>query len=203
MIRGTQQQQIRLSARRRKTSSARRAVSSTNAPRGAEVRRRVTSGKASPVVVQSAQDVEREAALKDFGIAIRYFRRRDYQRASELFARVATGPVVADSLSERVLCARSLAAQSSVSDRPDTSVSSRRNDVAGNPACPFPQRLQSFGRAAATLSHVGHRGAGAVWPGGVGGAACASVSETAMSSTSKISSALDGIGERPASPYAS
>ena len=93
MIRGTRHKQARLSARRRKTSSARRAVGSRNAPRGAEVRRRVTSGKASPVVVQGAQDVEREAALKDFGIAIRYFRRRDYQRASELFARVATGPV--------------------------------------------------------------------------------------------------------------
>ena len=93
MIRGTRQKQARLSARRRKTSSARRTVSSTNARRGAEVRRRVRTGKASPVVVQSAHDVEREAALKDFGIAIRYFRRRDYQRASELFARVATGPV--------------------------------------------------------------------------------------------------------------
>ena len=93
MIRGTRQKQARLSARRRKTSSARRTVSSTNAPRGAEARRRVRTGKGSPVVVQSAHDVEREAALKDFGIAIRYFQRRDYQRASDLFARVATGPV--------------------------------------------------------------------------------------------------------------
>lgn len=93
MIRGTRQKQARLSARRRKTSSARRAVGSRNAPRGAQVRRRVRTGKASPVVVQSAHDVEREAALKDFGIAIRYFQRKDYQRASDLFARVATGPV--------------------------------------------------------------------------------------------------------------
>ena len=93
MIRGTRQKQARLSARRRKTSSARRAVGSRNAPRGAQMRRRVRTGKASPVVVQSAHDVEREAALKDFGIAIRYFQRRDYQRASDLFARVATGPV--------------------------------------------------------------------------------------------------------------
>lgn len=93
MIRGTRHKQTRLSPRRRKTSSARRSVSSTNARRGAEVRRRVRTRKTPPVVVQNARDVEREAALKDFGIAIRYFQKRDFQRASELFEKVATAPV--------------------------------------------------------------------------------------------------------------
>ncbi|HET9176750.1 MAG TPA: tetratricopeptide repeat protein [Terriglobia bacterium] len=45
------------------------------------------------MVVQNPHDVEREAALKDFGIAIRYFQKRDYQRASELFEKVARAPV--------------------------------------------------------------------------------------------------------------
>jgi tetratricopeptide (TPR) repeat protein len=54
---------------------------------------RVKTRKTSPAVVQNVQDLEREVALKNFGIAIRHFRKRDYQRASELFEKVATGPV--------------------------------------------------------------------------------------------------------------
>ena len=54
---------------------------------------RVRTGKTSPVAVQKAQEAERDSVLKSFGIAIRYFRKRDYQRASELFEKVATGPV--------------------------------------------------------------------------------------------------------------
>ncbi|HEX5412298.1 MAG TPA: hypothetical protein VFZ27_10595 [Terriglobia bacterium] len=48
--------------------------------------------KPVPAVIQSHQELEREEALKNFGKAVRYFQKRDYERASELFEKVATGP---------------------------------------------------------------------------------------------------------------
>lgn len=95
MIRGTRQKQTRLSPRRRKASSALRGAGSRNVS-GRESAHRVTakpSRKTAPVVVQSPQDIEREAALKNFGTAVRYFQKRDYERATELFEKVAAGPV--------------------------------------------------------------------------------------------------------------
>ncbi|HXH50989.1 MAG TPA: hypothetical protein VNM47_16725 [Terriglobia bacterium] len=49
--------------------------------------------RAAPVVVQKPKDIVREAALKNFGAAVRYFQRKDYGRAAELFEKVAAGPV--------------------------------------------------------------------------------------------------------------
>jgi tetratricopeptide (TPR) repeat protein len=92
MIRGTRHKQSRLSPRRRKTASSRRIARARSTSQN-DVVQRVKTRKASPAVVQNVQDLEREVALKNFGIAIRYFQKRDYQRASELFEKVATGPV--------------------------------------------------------------------------------------------------------------
>ena len=43
--------------------------------------------------VEKPRDIQRETALKNFGTAIRFFHRRDYDRAAALFKKVAASPV--------------------------------------------------------------------------------------------------------------
>ncbi|TAM83844.1 MAG: hypothetical protein EPN47_03265 [Acidobacteria bacterium] len=95
MIRGTRQKQTRLSSQRGKTSSTRRAAGTRSASRREAAHRVRTklSRKAAPVVIHSPKDLEREASLKNFGTAVRYFQRRNYEKAAELFEKVAAGPV--------------------------------------------------------------------------------------------------------------
>lgn len=95
MIRGTRQKQSRVSAQRSKTSPSRRAAGSRSASRRDAVRRARTkhSRRTVSVPVPSPLDIEREAALKNFGTAVRYLQKRDYARASELFEKLASGPV--------------------------------------------------------------------------------------------------------------
>jgi tetratricopeptide (TPR) repeat protein len=95
MIRGTRQKQTRLSNRQRKSSSTRRVADSRGVSRRETVHglRAKPGRKVSTVVVQEPRDVVRETALKNFGAAVRYFRRKNYQKASELFEKVASGPV--------------------------------------------------------------------------------------------------------------
>jgi tetratricopeptide (TPR) repeat protein len=94
-MRGTRQKQTRLSPRRRKMSSPRRVAGSRSSSRREAAHRVRTrpSRKTAPVVVQKPKDIEREAALKNFGTAVRYFQRRDYEKAAALFEKVAAGPV--------------------------------------------------------------------------------------------------------------
>jgi tetratricopeptide (TPR) repeat protein len=49
--------------------------------------------KAASKPVQQPRDIERETALKNFGTAIRFFYRRDYDKAAALFEKVAASPV--------------------------------------------------------------------------------------------------------------
>jgi tetratricopeptide (TPR) repeat protein len=95
MIRGTRQKQTRLSHRQRKTSSTRRVAGSGSVSRREAVHRvRAKPGrKTAPVVVQKPKDIVRETALKNFGAAVRYFQRRHYEKAAELFEKVAASPV--------------------------------------------------------------------------------------------------------------
>ena len=43
--------------------------------------------------VEKPRDIQRETALKNFGTAIRFFHRRDYDRAAALFEKVAASPI--------------------------------------------------------------------------------------------------------------
>ena len=99
MIRGTRQKQIRSVRGRRSASSTRRAAGSKRISRRQPARRTVHQSKAkagrqtATKPVRKPEDIEREAALKNFGTAIWYFRRRDYEKAAAIFEKVATGPV--------------------------------------------------------------------------------------------------------------
>ena len=95
MIRGTRQKQTRLSPRQRKATSGRRVAGSRGVSRREAAHRVRTKSKRkpAPVLVQKPKDIERETALKNFGHAVRYFQRRDYEKAVELFEKVAAGPV--------------------------------------------------------------------------------------------------------------
>jgi tetratricopeptide (TPR) repeat protein len=95
MMRGTRQKQTRLSPGERKMSSPRRVAGSSGVSRREAVHRvrAKPSRKTVPVVVQKPRDIERETALKNFGAAVRYFQRRKYEKAAELFEKVAAGPV--------------------------------------------------------------------------------------------------------------
>jgi tetratricopeptide (TPR) repeat protein len=95
MIRGTRQKQTRLSPRQRKTSSSRRVAGSRGVSRREDVHRlrAKPARKTAPVVVQKPKDIVRETALKNFGAAVRNFQRKDYEKAAELFEKVAAGPV--------------------------------------------------------------------------------------------------------------
>ena len=101
MIRGTRQKQSRRISSRKKVSPAKRVARSS----GGSVRRVFThsaaspgkkraSGKASPPPpVKTAADIEREAILKSFETGVRFFQKRDYEKAIPLFEKVAAGPV--------------------------------------------------------------------------------------------------------------
>ena len=93
MIRGTRQKQTRQTPRQRKTSSARRASASKSSSR------RAVHGSAKSGVKRVAKpaakplDTDRANALKNFGTAVKYFQRRDFEKAAALFEKVAAGPV--------------------------------------------------------------------------------------------------------------
>jgi tetratricopeptide (TPR) repeat protein len=99
MIRGTRQKRMRSVSRQRSTSSTRRAAGSKRPSRREPARRTVHQARAKAgsktaiKPVRTPEDIEREATLKNFGTAIRYFRRRDYEKAAAIFEKVATGPV--------------------------------------------------------------------------------------------------------------
>lgn len=99
MIRGTRQKQTSHSPRQRKVSSARRAGASKSSSRRGSTHRvaqraRTKAGsKNSPKPVRKPVDPERATALKDFGTAVRYFQKRDFEKAASLFEKIAAGPV--------------------------------------------------------------------------------------------------------------
>lgn len=99
MIRGTRQKRVRPVSRQRSASSTRRAAGSKGTSRREPARRTVHQARAkagrkkATKRVRKPEDIEREAALKNFGTAIRYFRRRDYEKAAAIFEKVATGSV--------------------------------------------------------------------------------------------------------------
>ena len=101
MIRGTRQKQskrlsqrkktshVRVSARSDKRVSGRKSAHSAASPKKTRAR-----GKASPHrFIRTAADVERQTALKNFEVAIRYFQKKDYDRAVPLFEKVVASPV--------------------------------------------------------------------------------------------------------------
>ncbi len=98
MITGTRQKQTRLTPRQRKTSSARRASASKSSSRR-EPAHRAVHGKSKAVIknapkpVRKPVDPDRAAALKDFGTAVKFFQRRDFEKAAALFEKVAAGTV--------------------------------------------------------------------------------------------------------------
>ncbi len=99
MITATRQKRTNRAPRQRKTSSPRRTKGSKSGLRresALRAVRRVRSrgvSKTALTPVQKPKDVEREAALKDFGAAVRYFQRRDYEKAAALFEKVTEGPI--------------------------------------------------------------------------------------------------------------
>jgi tetratricopeptide (TPR) repeat protein len=99
MIRGTKQKQTRRAPRQRKASSARRTLGSRRtsrrepAHRTAHPARAKAVRKKAPEPVKKLHDADRAAALKNFGSAVKYFQRRDYEKAAALFEKVAAGPV--------------------------------------------------------------------------------------------------------------
>ncbi len=97
MIRGTRQKQTRHAPRQRKTFSARSASASKSSSRLESTHRAVhgrfkSSIKSAPEPVSKPVDTERAAALKDFGTAVKFFQRRDFEKAAALFEKVAAGP---------------------------------------------------------------------------------------------------------------
>lgn len=99
MIRETRHKQTRSAPRQRKTSATRSAAASKGTSRRRTQRhtplhRRAKSAvKAAPKPVRKLHDTDREVVLKNFGIAIRYFQRKDYEKAAAIFEKVASGPV--------------------------------------------------------------------------------------------------------------
>ena len=98
MIRGTRQKQTSHTPRQRRTSSARRAgaskSSSSRKSTGRAVHGRPKAGvKKAPKPIRKPVDTERATALKDFGAAVKYFQRRDFEKAAALFEKVAAAPV--------------------------------------------------------------------------------------------------------------
>lgn len=99
MVRGTRQKQTRRFAGPRKPSSARRKSGSTRASSQPAARRLAVAARAKPrqqapsQPPRKAAGVEHQTALKDFETAVRYFRKKDYERAVALFEKVAAGPV--------------------------------------------------------------------------------------------------------------
>lgn len=86
-------------SRQRSASPTRRSAGSKRTSRREPARRtarqaRAKAGrKAATNPVRKPEDIERESTLKNFGTAIRYFRRKDYEKAAAIFEKVATGPV--------------------------------------------------------------------------------------------------------------
>lgn len=99
MIRGTRQKQTRQAPRQRKAASPRRASASKSSSRREPARRSVLGARANagtktaPKVVAKPVDTERASALKEFGVAVRYFQRRDFEKAAALFEKIAERPV--------------------------------------------------------------------------------------------------------------
>ena len=99
MIRGTRQKRTNRAPQKRKTSSGRRTVASGSALSRGKSRRSALRAKAKPAPhpapkpVEQPRDVEREDALKNFGTAIRFFHRGNYDKAAALFEKVAASPV--------------------------------------------------------------------------------------------------------------
>ena len=99
MIRATRQKQTRHVPRQRKASSARRGGNSRSSSRREPTRgpaRRAKAKvtvKAAPKPVTKPQDTERTVALKNFGTAVKYFQKKDFEKAAVLFEQVAAGPV--------------------------------------------------------------------------------------------------------------
>lgn len=99
MIRGTRQKQTRHTPRQRKSSSVRRSRTSKSPSRRASAHRTVRRARAKSVAKAAARpagkpvDTERATALKNFGTAVKYFQRRDFDKAAALFEKIAAGPV--------------------------------------------------------------------------------------------------------------
>jgi len=99
MTRETRQKQSRSVPRQRKTSSARRTSGAGKTSTRQSVRRAQLQAKTKVACKRSEKparkqvDLARQSALKDFGTAIRHFQKRDYQKATVLFKKVALGPV--------------------------------------------------------------------------------------------------------------
>ena len=98
MVRGTRQKQTRHTPRQGKASSARRTSASKSSSRRESTHRTLhgrskADGKNAPKPVRKLVDTEHATALKDFGAAVKYFQKRDFEKAAALFAKIAAGPV--------------------------------------------------------------------------------------------------------------
>ena len=98
MIRGTRQKQTRHTPRQSKASSARRTGASKSSSRREPTHRTVHARskagvKDDPKPLRKVVDPERATALKDFGTAVKYFQRRDFEKAAAFFEKVAASPV--------------------------------------------------------------------------------------------------------------
>lgn len=99
MIRGTRRKEATRLARPRKSSSTRRksirrSVSSHQAPRRSRLSTKsVRHGSAPSQSPRKSGRTEHGAVLKDFAAAVRYFRKKNYEKAVPLFKKAAAGPV--------------------------------------------------------------------------------------------------------------
>jgi tetratricopeptide (TPR) repeat protein len=99
MIRATRRKQTRqLAGQRKPSSTRRRSVSRRASSQGAARRlafatKRASHGKIPSEPLRKAASVEHETALKNFGTAVRYFQKKDYEKAVVFFEKVAAGPI--------------------------------------------------------------------------------------------------------------
>ncbi len=99
MIRETRGKQGRRLATRRRSSSTRRRSGSGRSTREGVGRRLAlgvnskTSAKTASQSLQKAEAVEHGIALKNFESAVRFFQRKDYEKAGALFEKLAAAPI--------------------------------------------------------------------------------------------------------------
>lgn len=99
MIRGTRQKQTRHAPRQRRAAPTRRTRIAKSSLHRESAHRAVPGVRARvdvknpPKPITKPMDIQRATALKDFGAAIKYFQRRDFEKAAGLFEKVAAGTV--------------------------------------------------------------------------------------------------------------
>lgn len=98
-MRVTRQKQNRRLAGSRRPSSARRRTSSSRTSSQSATRRLAVlpsaklREKVPPETLRKPTGVERDTSLKTFETAVRYFQKKDYEKATLLFEKVAAGPI--------------------------------------------------------------------------------------------------------------